>query len=54
MVDRLLAANADVNGPAAELFGRTALQAAEKRAHFEIVRRLKQAGASDSTLKPRH
>ena len=45
MVERLLAAKADVNAAAAEYDGRTALQAAADRGHTEVVKRLKQAGA---------
>ncbi|KAI9766642.1 MAG: hypothetical protein M1839_004797 [Geoglossum umbratile] len=45
VVDRLLAANADVNAAAAECDGRTALQAAAGRGHLEVVERLLAANA---------
>ncbi|RHZ59573.1 uncharacterized protein CDV56_101052 [Aspergillus thermomutatus] len=45
VVERLLAARADVNAPAADDYGRTALQAAAEGGHLEVVGRLKQAGA---------
>ena len=47
MVERLLAADADVNAAAAEPYGRTALQAAAQRGHLEVVKRLKRAGARE-------
>ncbi|KAK7928425.1 Vegetative incompatibility protein HET-E-1 [Apiospora marii] len=45
VVERLLAAKADVNAKPAEIDGRTALQAAAKGGHIEVVDRLKRAGA---------
>ena len=45
MVERLLAAKADVNAPAAGNFGRTALQAAAGGGHLEVVERLLAAKA---------
>jgi hypothetical protein len=46
VVERLLAAKADVNAPAASIRGgRTALQAAAGGGHLEVVERLMDAGA---------
>ena len=44
VVERLLAAGADVNAAAAH-GGRTALQAAAGGGHLDVVERLRQAGA---------
>ena len=45
VAERLLAATADVNAPAAEYSGRTALQAAAEGGHLEVVERLLAAAA---------
>jgi hypothetical protein len=45
VVERLLAANAEVNAKPAECYGRTVLQAAAEGGHLEVVDRLKHAGA---------
>jgi hypothetical protein len=44
-VERLLAANADVNAAATFTGGRTALQAAARGGHLHVTERLKRAGA---------
>ena len=45
MVERLLAAKADVNAAAARYGGRTALQAAAEGGHLVVVELLRAAGA---------
>ena len=40
VVERLLAAKAEVNAEISENFGRTALQAASEQGHLEMVERL--------------
>jgi hypothetical protein len=48
-VERLLAAKADVNAPAAEAHGRTTLQAAAEGGYPVVVERLKDAEAHKET-----
>jgi hypothetical protein len=48
VVERLLAAKADVNAPAAEAHGRTTLQTAAEGGYLS-VERLKDAGAHEET-----
>ena len=45
MVERLLQEGADVNSPASDMDGRTALQAAAEGGHLAVVERLLQEGA---------
>jgi hypothetical protein len=45
-VERLLATGADVNAAADYGGGRTALQAAARGGHLDVVERLRQAGAT--------
>jgi ankyrin repeat protein len=45
VVEMLLAANADVNATAS--FDQTALQAAAREGHLEVVEKLEKSGAED-------
>jgi hypothetical protein len=49
VVERLLAAKADVNALAAEAHGRTTLQVAAESGYLVVVERLKDAGAHEET-----
>lgn len=49
VVERQLAAKADVNTSAAKSLGRTALQAALENGHMEVVERLLTAKSNIST-----
>lgn len=49
VVEQLLVAKADINAPAAQHFGQTALQAASENGHMEVVERLLAAKSNIST-----
>ena len=54
LVDKLMAAKADVNAKAAEYSGRTALQAAAGAGHLEVVERLLTAKADVNAKAAEH